>query len=127
MGSHPDHSACPSCGKWLAPGAVVCIQCGFDKRLGRRLQTLKSLRRAVYLPRRSGVQSFLVLLLCMGITALVVPMALHLPAWIDAEVVIAAWWVIWCIALTLFLHRGWLVTHDFEAPTVARSDDATTW
>src|SRR5262249_34375544 len=74
-------------------------------------------RRALYLPRVSGVRSFFTLLLCMGITALVVPMALKLPAWIEAEVVIAFWWAIWCVALTLFLYNGWLVTHDFQKPT----------
>ncbi len=109
-------TVCPGCGKWLAPAAVVCIQCGFDKRKGRRLQTIRSVRRALYLPRVSGVQSFLVLLLCMGVTALIVPMAFKLPAWIKAEIVLAAWWGIWCLALTLFLYNGWLVSHDFETP-----------
>src|SRR5262249_13254041 len=31
--------------------------------------------------------------------------------------VIAFWWAIWCVALTLFLYNGWLVTHDFQKPT----------
>src|SRR5262245_36989122 len=110
-------NGCPSCGKWLAPNAVVCIQCGFDQRKGRRLRTIKSVRRALYLPRVSGVRSFFALLLCMGVTALVVPMALKLPAWIEAETVIGVWWAIWCVALTLFLYNGWLVTHDFQKPT----------
>jgi hypothetical protein len=67
----------------------------------------------------SGVQSFLALLLCLGITALIVPMALKLPAWVEAEIVLAAWWAIWCVALTLFLYSGWLVTHDFHlGPTL---------
>jgi hypothetical protein len=53
----------------------------------------------------------------MGVTVLIVPMALKLPTWIKAEVVLAVWWAIWCIALTLFLYNGWLVTHDFQTPT----------
>ena len=28
---------CPSCGKSLKPGAVLCIECGFDVRIGERL------------------------------------------------------------------------------------------
>jgi hypothetical protein len=115
MTEQPVPNACPSCGKWLAANAVVCIHCGFDKRKGRRLQTL--VRRSLCLPRVSGVQSFLVLLLCMGLTALLVPMALKLSTWIKAEIVIAVWWAIWGFALTLFLYNGWLVTHDFQQPT----------
>jgi hypothetical protein len=61
----------------------------------------------------------------MGITALVVPMTLKLPVWIEAEVVIAAWWVIWGMALTLCLYNGWQVTHDFEKPAIASLTFAT--
>ncbi|HET6249471.1 MAG TPA: hypothetical protein VFE47_17400 [Tepidisphaeraceae bacterium] len=28
---------CPSCGAAMAPNAVLCIECGFDKRTGKRL------------------------------------------------------------------------------------------
>ncbi len=114
MTDRSDPNVCPSCGKQLAADAVVCIDCGFDKRKGRRLRT--SVRRALCLPRVSGVSSFVVLLLCMAVTALVVPMALKLPVWIEAEVVLAAWWAIWCAALSLFLYKGWLVSHDFQKP-----------
>ncbi len=30
---------CPACGKALAPGAVLCIECGFDLRTGDRRKT----------------------------------------------------------------------------------------
>jgi hypothetical protein len=116
MPDQPHQTDCPSCGKWLATNAVVCIQCGYDKRKGRRLQTIKSVGRALSLPKVSGVRSFFALLLCMGLTVLIVPMALKLPTWIKAEIVLAAWWVIWVIALTLFLDNGWLVSHDFPTP-----------
>jgi hypothetical protein len=56
----------------------------------------------------------------MGLTALIVPMALKLPAWVEAEAVVAGWWLIWCVALTGFLYNGWLVTHDFETPTFSK-------
>ena len=115
MGELATQNVCPSCGKALASNGVVCVQCGFDGRKGQRLRTI--VRRALYLPRVSGAQSFLTLLLCMGITALMVPMALRLPVWIEAEIVVAIWWAIWCGALTLFLYNGWLVTHDFKQPT----------
>ena len=104
MGDEPAQTSCPKCGRWIAKGAVVCIACGSDARKGRRLRTV--VKRALLLPRVSGLQSFFVLLLCLGVTALVVPMALRFPLWIDFEIVIAAWWVIWCVALTLFLYNG---------------------
>jgi hypothetical protein len=124
MGDQAVQNVCPGCGKELAPDGVVCIQCGFDKRQGRRLQTIKLVRRALCLPRISGARSFAVLLVCMAVTLLVVPMALkptglELPVWVEAEIIIAVWWAIWCVALTLFLYNGWLVTHDFQKPQFA--------
>ncbi len=31
---------CPQCGQRLAPGVVLCVQCGYNRAQGRRLQTL---------------------------------------------------------------------------------------
>jgi len=31
---------CPGCGAEMSPAAVICVMCGFDTRLGRRLKTL---------------------------------------------------------------------------------------
>src|SRR5262249_53069805 len=124
MGNQTANGVCPSCGHGLGSDVVVCGQCGFDKRKGRKLATIKSVRRALWLRRIPGTGSFLVLLLCMAVTALIVPMALKLPMWIEAEIVIALWWGIWCGALTLFLYNGWLVTHDFEQPTFSKPQPA---
>src|SRR5262249_50679615 len=30
---------CPACGKAMAPDAVLCVECGFDRRTGRRRET----------------------------------------------------------------------------------------
>jgi len=32
---------CPGCGSGLAPDAVVCIHCGYNTKLGRRMETVK--------------------------------------------------------------------------------------
>jgi hypothetical protein len=32
-------NACPSCGEFLAPEAVLCIHCGFDRKAGKKLTT----------------------------------------------------------------------------------------
>jgi hypothetical protein len=35
-----DGEACPECGVGMAPGAVVCIECGFNRQSGKRMQTV---------------------------------------------------------------------------------------
>lgn len=35
----PQINACPSCGGEMPPGGVLCVNCGFHKELGRRLET----------------------------------------------------------------------------------------
>jgi hypothetical protein len=42
--SHPDgpraaELRCPECDERMVPGAVICIECGFDRRIGRRRKT----------------------------------------------------------------------------------------
>ena len=75
------------------------------------------MRKALLLPRVSSKWSALVLVLCMAATTLLVPVALKLPTWVEAEIVLACWWAIWCCALSLALYKGWLVSHDFEKPS----------
>jgi hypothetical protein len=31
--------ACPACGTELQPGSVLCVQCGFHVKLGKRIST----------------------------------------------------------------------------------------
>lgn len=46
----PVGSACPSCGARLAAGAVLCVNCGYDKRTGQQ----HAAPAASPLPQRSG-------------------------------------------------------------------------
>jgi hypothetical protein len=39
--SAPTTSACPECGAALGAGAVLCIECGYDLRTGKRRKTKK--------------------------------------------------------------------------------------
>ncbi len=32
-------SACPSCGSEMAPDAVLCVQCGYNVKLGKKIDT----------------------------------------------------------------------------------------
>ena len=35
----PPHSRCPNCDSDLEPGAIVCIECGYNSKTGRQLKT----------------------------------------------------------------------------------------
>jgi hypothetical protein len=81
----------------------------------RKRMGLKPLRTALKLPMVSGRSSALVLVLCLVMTAaIVVPLARKMPPWIEAELVVAGWWIVWAVALSLLLHRGWRVSDDHE-------------
>lgn len=34
-----EEAVCPSCGEAMAPGAVLCLHCGYHQKLGKRIQT----------------------------------------------------------------------------------------
>jgi len=69
--------------------------------------------RRVRRPRMSGFWTVLVLVLCFVVTAVLVPRVLRLPGWVEAEVILACWWVIWGVALSMFLYRHALVEEDY--------------
>jgi hypothetical protein len=50
-----------------------------------------SLAKRVRLARLSGKASAVWLVVCFGLTAVLVPMALRLPLWLDFEIVLAVW------------------------------------
>lgn len=53
-----------------------------------------------------------VLLVTLAFTAAVVPFALHLPRWIEAELVMATWWLAWSTALAVIAYRGHTLHDD---------------
>jgi hypothetical protein len=64
------------------------------------------------LRRLSGKAAAAWLVVCLGLTAVLIPMALRLPLWIDFEIVLGVWWVVWFAVLSVFLHRGLRVADD---------------
>lgn len=52
------------------------------------------------------------ILAALVVTGAAVPFALHLPRWIEAEVVVGAWWTIWSIVLGVVAYRGTKVADD---------------
>src|SRR5262249_46714596 len=70
------------------------------------------LARAARLPRLSGKASAAWLLICFILTGLLIPAVLRLPSWIEYEVVLAIWWVVWLAVLTRLLYTGQRVADD---------------
>lgn len=60
----------------------------------------------------SGRWTAVVLLACMTGVGVALPELLRLPRWVEVESVIAGWWVIWTIALSALLYRGWRLSDD---------------
>jgi hypothetical protein len=98
------------------------------RSLGRRLRVL----------RLSGKATAAWLVLCFALTAVLIPMALRLPLWVDFEIVVGAWWAIWLIVLTCLLYSGQRVSDDHQmgqprnwfsvgSTTVSRTDPDRAW
>ena len=84
-----------------------------------------AIRRAIkkiQLPLVSGATSAVVLFACLlvaGTVVFLVGMGLHLPPWIRFELVMAAWWLVWIIALARVLYHGVRVSDDGNLLTYA--------
>jgi hypothetical protein len=77
-------------------------------RAERRQRVVKAVR----LPILSGKASVLAMIGCFLVPALLIPLVFRQPLWIDFEIVVACWWLIWVIALTLILYHGHKVSDD---------------
>jgi hypothetical protein len=66
------------------------------------------------LPRLSGKASAAWLVVCFGLTAVLIPTVLRLPRWVGFEVVLAVWWAIWLAVLTRLLYTGQRVADDHQ-------------
>jgi hypothetical protein len=80
------------------------------------------LQQRLKLPSVSGGASAFTLVICFAVTALLIPMASHLPHWVGFEIVLAVWWCVWVVVLTALLHSGRQVTDDHSL-SPARSWD----
>jgi hypothetical protein len=73
-----------------------------------------SAARRLPLPRLSGKAIAVSLVVCFGLTAVLIPMVFRLPRWINFEIVLALWWSVWLFVLTWLLFTGRLVTDDHQ-------------
>jgi hypothetical protein len=60
----------------------------------------------------SGMKTAALLALSMALVALALPQTLHLPRVAELELVVLGWWLLWGIAGTLLLYRGFKVADD---------------
>jgi hypothetical protein len=67
----------------------------------------------------SGRSTAIVLSVSLAVTAVLFPTVLRLPHWIEAEVVLGAWWTLLAALSTTLLYRGFRLRDDYryQAPT----------
>lgn len=56
----------------------------------------------------------------LAFTAAAVPTALALPRWVEVEIVLTLWWLVWAGALTTLLYRGSRLTRDAHLTAAMR-------
>ena len=76
------------------------------KPLARRLAN------RMRLPRLSGKAAAAWLLICLLLPAVLIPAVVRLPIWIDVEIVLGVWWLVWFAVLARLLYTGQRVTDD---------------
>ncbi len=76
------------------------------------LQSDPSRRRRLRLPVVSGKWTVVWLLCCFLFTGALIPLVMRLPKWVEFEVVIAIWWLLWVMILTKLLYKGEQVSDD---------------
>jgi hypothetical protein len=72
------------------------------------------LRVATMRPRVSGTAVVVLVLASLGVCALLFPVSLRLPRWVETEIVLGAWWIVLASALAFLLHRGLRITDDYR-------------
>lgn len=63
-------------------------------------------------PKVSRKPLVLVIALCLVLSGVLIPVGAHLPRWVEAEIVLAVWWLVWVCMLTALLFRGEAVDDD---------------
>lgn len=72
------------------------------------------LSQRLRLPEVSGKWTVLWLLMCLIVTGLFIPFVLKKPLWIELEIVVGIWWLIWGVVLTKLLYKGEQVADDHK-------------
>jgi hypothetical protein len=64
-------------------------------------------------PRVSAVWTVIALLASLVVSALALPRLVSLPRWIEAELVVLCWWMVWSVVLSTLLYRGFRLKDDW--------------
>lgn len=80
----------------------------------RKPDEIETLHRpAARLPLLSGKSSAAIMAICLAAAAVILlPLCFWIPVWIDAEIILSAWWAIWAFSLVGLLHRGRQIDDD---------------
>ncbi len=83
-----------------------------------RVRFVRHLAHRARLPRLSGRAGAAWLIVCLLLPAFLIPAAVRLPIWIDFEIVLGIWWLVWLLVLARLLYTGQRVTddHALQAP-----------
>jgi len=60
----------------------------------------------------SGRTTALVLFAAFAVSAVALPLGLHLPRWVEVELVLVAWWLAVAALSVTLLYTGWRLSHD---------------
>jgi hypothetical protein len=70
--------------------------------------------RNIRLARLSGKATASWLIFFFLLIALLIPSVIKLPLWLDFEIVLAVWWLVWLVVLTRLLYTGQRVAADHQ-------------
>ncbi|MCE9530282.1 MAG: hypothetical protein K8T89_03980, partial [Planctomycetes bacterium] len=70
------------------------------------------LKERLRLPHVSGFWTVLWLLACFVLTGILLPLVLKLQPWIEFEIVVGIWWLLWSMILTKLLYKGEHIADD---------------
>lgn len=87
---------------------------GDPEHEAKRAERRRRLLQVIQLPRISGKAIAAALILCFLMTALLVPVILRKAPWIDAEIIVGTWWLIWVFVLAGMLYQGHKVSDDHQ-------------
>ncbi|MBP1705682.1 MAG: hypothetical protein H6Q36_1421 [Chloroflexi bacterium] len=87
-----------------------------EVRLNRLASAVRRPARAAALPGVSTRWTGVTLVVCLVVAAVALPLLLHRSAWVEAEIVLGAWFLIWTAILTWLGYSGSRLVDDGPVP-----------
>ena len=67
-------------------------------------------------PKVSRKPIVLIVALCFLLSGVLIPVSLHLNRWVEVELVLAVWWLVWIVVMSWLLYEGHAVDDDIHVP-----------